>query len=197
MDLQKKLDALKEEYRLLEIEIREHEDKCSKLQYRRSDVEHEIVNVKREIVQQCGDLNLHDKFRLKEDLDQIGHMLSGLRKKYSLNLEIVDCIVEVEDIYKISVGGDLSNYKITICTSSEIVKSIVRKCFTQKAHCYGDEESALEKTTRTEWYNGPYSCCSRDFKYNVEETRVLYDERDEEQKKKFDLWIECGKDIIF
>ena len=195
MDLQKKLEALEEEHKLLTIEIRAQEDKITKLQYKNQDLEYEIMEVKRNIVQQSGELNLHDKFRLKEDLDAIGHMLKGLREKYSMNLEIVDC--EVEDIYKISLSGELSDYKITICTSSEIVKSIVRKCFTQKGHCHDDEESELEKTTRNSWYNGPYSCCSRDFKYNVEQTKVLYDEGDEEQKKKYDLWIGCGKNVIF
>ena len=195
MDLQKNLEALEEEHKLLRIAIREQEDKVSKLQYRNQDVEIEIMEIKRQIVKKSGDLNLHDKFRLKEDLDQIGHMLKGLRKKYSLNLEIVNC--EVEDIYKITMSGELSDYKITISTESEIVKSIVRKCFTQKGHCHDDEEGELEKTKRNQWYNGPYSCCSRDFKYNVEETKVLYDEADEEQKKKYDMWIGCGKDIIF
>ena len=190
MDLQKKIEALEEEHRLLTIQIREQENGLSKLQYRNQDLELEIMEAKRELVQQSGDLNLDDKFRLKEDLDQIGHILSGLREQYSMNLEIVDC--EVKDTYKISVGGELSNIKVTISTSSEIVKSIVRKCFTQKAHCYGEEESELEKTTRTEWYNGPYSCCSRNFKYNVDETKVLYNE-DEDQKKKYDMWIRCAK----
>jgi hypothetical protein len=190
MDLQKKIEALEEEHRLLTIQIREQENGLSKLQYRNQDLELEIMEAKKELVQQSGDLNLDDKFRLKEDLDQIGHMLSGLREQYSMNLEIVDC--EVKDTYKISVGGELSNIKVTISTSSEIVKSIVRKCFTQKAHCYGEEESDLEKTTRTEWYNGPYSCCSRNFKYNVDETKMLYNE-DEDQKKKYDMWIRCAK----
>ena len=190
MDLQKKIEALEEEHRLLTIQIREQENGLSKLQYRNQDLELEIMEAKKEIVQQSGDLNLDDKFRLKEDLDQIGHILSGLREQYSMNLEIVDC--EVKDTYKISVGGELSNIKVTISTSSEIVKSIVRKCFTQKAHCYGEEESDLEKTTRTEWYNGPYSCCSRNFKYNVDETKMLYNE-DEDQKKKYDMWIRCAK----
>ena len=194
MDLQKKLEALEEEHRLLTIDIREQEDKVSKLRYRKQDVEIEIMETKQELVQQSGGLNLNDKFRLKEDLDAIGHMLSGLREKYSMNLEIIDC--EVEDTYKISVGGDLSNYKVSICTKSEIVKSIVRKCFTQQAHCYGEEETDLEKTTRNTWYNGPYSCCSRDYKYNVEETKVLYNES-EEQKKNYDAWIQSGKNIIF
>jgi hypothetical protein len=195
MDLQKKLEALEEEHKLLEIEIRAQESNVSKLQYRRSDLEFEIMNIKRELVTQSGDMNLHDKFRLKEDLDQIGHMLSGLREKYSMNLEIVD--LEADDIYKISVSGELSDYKITISTKSEVVKSIVRKCFTQEGHCHDDEESELEKMARNTWYNGPYSCCSRDFKYNVEQTKVLYDESDEEQKKKYELWIRCGKNIIF
>jgi len=190
MDLQKKIEALEEEHRLLTIEIREQENGLSKLQYRNQDLELEIMIAKRELVNQSGDLNLDDKFRLKEDLDQIGHMLSGLREQYSMNLAIVDC--DVENTYKISLGGELSNIKVSICTKSEIVKSIIRKCFTQEAHCYGNEESELEKTTRTEWYNGPYSCCSRNFKYNVEETKVLYNE-DEDQKKKYDMWISCGK----
>ena len=191
MDLQKKLEALEEEHRLLTIQIREQENGLSKLQYRNQDLEYEIMEAKKELVNQSGDLNLDDKFRLKEDLDAIGHMLSGLREQYSMNLEIVDC--DVEKTYKISVGGELSDIKVSICTKSEIVKSIIRKCFTQKVHCYGEEESELEKTTRDTWYNGPYSCCSRNFKYNVEETKVLYDETDEVQKERYDRWIRCGK----
>ena len=45
MDLQKNLETLEEENQLLETEIREQEDKLSKLQYRRSDVEDEIMEV--------------------------------------------------------------------------------------------------------------------------------------------------------
>jgi len=194
MDLQKNLEALEEEHRLLRIAIREQEDKVSKLQYRNQDLEIEIMEIKRQIVNKSGDLNLNDKFRLKEDLDQIGHMLSGLRKEYSLNLEIIDCVVD--DIYKITMSGELSAYKITVSTESEIVKSIIRKCFTQQAHCYGEEETELEKTKRNQWSNGPYSCCSRNFKYNVEETRVLYNEN-EDQKEKYDMWLQSGKNIIY
>ena len=194
MDPQKNLEALEEEHRRLTIDIREQEDKRFKLTYRQQELECEIMELKRIIVNKSGGLNLNDKFRLKEDLDQIGHMLSGLREKYSMNLVLVDC--DVEDTYKISVSGELSDYKITICTKSESVKSIVRKCFTQKAHCYGEEESDLEKTTRNEWFNGPYSCCSRDFKYNVEETKELYNES-EEQKEKYDNWIQSGKRIVY
>jgi hypothetical protein len=190
MDHQTKLDALEEENRLLSIEIREQEDKRFKLTYRQEEVECEIMEIKRIILNQSGDLNLDDKFRLKEDLDQIAHMLSGLREKYSMTLEIVD--LEVEDIYKIVVSGELSDYKITISTKSEIVKSIVRKCFTQQAHCDDVEDTKLEKMARNVWHKGPYSCCSRDFKYNVEQTKMLYNE-DEEQKTKYDMWIRCGK----
>jgi hypothetical protein len=194
MDLQKNLEILEEENRLLSIDIREQEDKRFKLTYRQQELECEIMEIKRQIVNKSGDLNLNDKFRLKEDLDQIGHMLSGLREKYSLNLEIVHC--EAEDIYKISVSGVLSDYKITISTESEIVKSIVRKCFTQQAHCYGEKDTELEKMARNQWSNGPYSCCSRNFKYNVEETKILYNEN-EGQKEKYDMWIGSGKNIIF
>jgi len=194
MDLQKNLEALEEENRLLSIDIREQEDKRFKLTYRQEELECEIMELKRIIVNKSGGLNLNDKFRLKEDLDQIGYMLSGLREKYSMKLEIIDC--DVENTYKISVSGELSDYKITICTSSEIVKSIVRKCFTQQGHCHDDEESELQKTTRNAWYNGPYSCCSRDFKYNVEETKELYNES-EEQKEKYDNWLRSGKHILY
>ena len=192
MDLQKKLEMLEEEHRCLTIDIREQEDKLSKLQYRNQDVEIEIMETKQELVQQSGNLNETEKLVLKEDLDQIGHMLSGLREGYSMNLAIIDHQVDTLT-HDTTISGKLSNFKVTICTKSEIVKSIVRKCFTQKAHCYGEEESDLEKTTRTEWYNGPYSCCSRNFKYNVEETKVLYDESDEVQKGRYDRWIRVGK----
>jgi chromosome segregation ATPase len=192
MDLQKKLDALEEEHLLLTIEIRAQEDKVSKLQYRNQDLEDEIMQTKQELVKQSGDMNETEKLVLKEDLDQIGHMLSGLREGYSMNLAIIDHHVD-RLTHETTISGKLSNIKVCISTKSEIVKSIVRKCFTQKAHCYGEEESELEKTTRTEWYNGPYSCCSRNFKYNVEETKVLYDETDKVQKERYDRWIRCGK----
>jgi chromosome segregation ATPase len=192
MDLQKKLEALEEEHHLLEIEIRAQEDKVTKLQYRRSDLEDEIMQTKQDLVKQSGDLNETEKLVLKEDLDQIGHMLSGLREGYSMNLAIIDHQIDTLT-HETTISGKLSNFKVTIATSSEIVKSIIRKCFTQKAHCYGEEESELEKTTRTEWYNGPYSCCSRNFKYNVEQTKVLYDEGDKVQKERYDRWIRVGK----
>jgi hypothetical protein len=192
MDLQKKLDALEEEHLLLTIEIRAQEDKVSKLQYRNQDLEDEIMDVKQNIVKQSGDLNETEKLVLKEDLDQIGHMLSGLREGYSMNLAIID-YQDDRLTHETTISGKLSKIKVTIATKSEIVKSIIRKCFTQKAHCYGEEESELEKTTRTEWYNGPYSCCSRNFKYNVEQTKVLYDETDEVQKERYDRWIRIGK----
>jgi hypothetical protein len=194
MSLDKQLKTLEEEHGRLAVEIRTQESNLSELQIRQQELECEIMELKRIIVNKSGGLNLKDKFRLKEDLDQIGHMLSGLREKYSMNLVLVDC--DVEDTYKISVSGELSDYKVTICTKSESVKSIVRKCFTQKAHCYGEEESDLEKTTRNEWFNGPYSCCSRDFKYNVEETKELYNES-EEQKKTYDNWLRSGKRIVY
>lgn len=194
MDPQKNLEALEEENRRLTIDIREQEDKRFKLTSRQEEVECEIMELKRAIVNKSGGLNLNDKFRLKEDLDQIGHMLSGIRKMYSMNMALVDC--DVEDIYTISVSGELSDYKITICTSSELVKSIVRRCFTQEGNCHGNEESDLEKTTRNEWYTGTYSCCSRRFKYNVEETKELYNES-EEQKEKYENWLRSGKRIVY
>jgi hypothetical protein len=192
MDLQKKLEMLEEEHRLLTIELRTQEDKVTKLLYRNQDLEIEIMDVKQELVHQSGGMNETEKLVLKEDLDAIGHMLSGLREGYSMNLAIIDHQVDTLT-HDTTISGKLSNFKVTICTKSEIVKSIVRKCFTQKAHCYGEEESDLEKTTRTEWYNGPYSCCSRNFKYNVEQTKVLYDESDEVQKGRYDRWIRTGK----
>ena len=194
MDLQKKLEMLEEEHRLITIDIREQEDKLSKLQYRNQDLENEIMQTNQDLVKQSGDLNETEKLVLKEDLDQIGHMLSGIRKMYSMNMALVDC--DVEDIYTISVSGELSDYKITICTSSELVKSIVRRCFTQEGNCHGNEESDLEKTTRNEWYTGTYSCCSRRFKYNVEETNELYNES-EDQKEKYDNWLRSGKRIVY
>ena len=196
MDLQKNLETLEEENQLLETEIREQEDKLSKLQYRRSDVEDEIMETKRTLLAKAGDLNETEKLVLKEDLDQIGHMLAGLRQEYSMNLVIIDHQVDFLT-HEVTISGKLSNFKIAIATKSELVKSIIRKCFTQKIYCCGEEESELEKTTRNEWFNGPYSCCTRDFKYNVEETRVLCDETDEAQKKKYDVWIRSGKNIIY
>ena len=194
MSLEKHLELIEEEHKRLVVEIREQENKLSKLRYRNQELECDIMETKRAIVAKSGGLNLNDKFRLKEDLDQIGHMLSGLREKYSMSLKLIDC--EVEDTYKVSVSGQLSDYKITICTKSENVKSIVRRCFTQEEHCNEEEDSDLEKSTRNEWFNGPYSCCSRDFKYNVEQTKELYNEN-EDQKEKYDRWLDSGKNIIY
>jgi hypothetical protein len=195
MSLEKHLELIEDEHARLVIEIREQDSKLSKLKYRQEELELEIMETKRTLLIKSGGLNLNDKFRLKEDLDQIGHMLSGLREKYSMNLKLVDC--EVDDTYKISVSGELSDCKVNICTKSENVKSIVRKCFTQAPHCYeSDDESELEKTIRNEWYEGPYSCCSRSFKYNVEQTKELYNEN-EDQKEKYDNWISSGKHILY
>jgi hypothetical protein len=194
MSLDKQLKTLEEEHGRLAVEIRTQESNLSELQIRQEELEWQIMELKRTIVNKSGGLNLKDKFRLKEDLDQIGHMVSGIRKMYSMNMALVDC--DVEDIYTISVSGELSDYKITICTSSELVKSIVRRCFTQEGNCHGNEESDLEKTTRNEWYTGTYSCCSRRFKYNVEETKELYNES-EEQKEKYDNWLRSGKRIVY
>jgi hypothetical protein len=194
MSLEKHLELIEEEHKLLVVEIREQEDKLSKLKYRQQELECDIIESKRAIVAKSGSLNLNVKFRLKEDLDQIGHMLSGLREKHSMSLKLVDC--EVEDTYKVSVSGELSNFKVSICTKSENVKGIVRRCFTQQGHCHDDEESDLEKITRNEWFNGPYSCCSRDFKYNVEKTEELYNEN-EDQKEKYDRWLDSGKNIWY
>jgi len=194
MSLEKHLELIEEEHARLVVEIREKESNLTKLRYREEELECDILESKRAIVAKSGGLNLNVKFRLKEDLDQIGHMLSGLREKYSMSLKLVDC--EVEDTYNVSVTGQLSDCKINICTKSENVKGIVRRCFTQQAHCDGEEESDLEKSTRNEWFNGPYSCCSRDFKYNVEKTEELYNEN-EEQKEKYDKWIRSGKHIWY
>jgi hypothetical protein len=195
MSLEKHLELIEEEHARLVIEIREQDSKLSKLKYRQQDIEYDILETKRTLLANSGGLNLNEKFRLKEDLDQIGHMLSGLREKYSMSLKIVDC--EVDDTYKVSVSGELSNCKVSICTKSESVKSIVRKCFTQAPHCYeSDDESEIDRMTRNEWFNGPYSCCTRSFKYNVEQTKELYNEN-EDQKEKYDNWIRSGKNIWY
>jgi hypothetical protein len=195
MSLEKHLELIEEEHKRLVDEIRTNESNLTKLRYREQELECDIIETKRAIVAKSGGLNLNVKFRLKEDLDQIGHMLSGLREKHSMSLKLVDC--EVEDTYKVSVSGELSNFKVSICTKSENVKSIVRKCFTQAPHCYeSDDESELEKMIRIEWFNGPDSCCSRSFKYNVEKTEELYNEN-EDQKEKYDNWISSGKNIWY
>jgi len=167
-ELQNQLARLKETHQAIEKDIREYNSKLGSLEFEKDDLEINIGLVKDKILILSDVLTDDQESKLKDDISRIVKLHKNLDSEDSLTLKLVDNEIPGAD-YSISISGSLENCTITISTSSETIKNRIRKSFTQNTGCHDEN---VDNTHRTEWYMGPYGCCSRSFQCEVVDSHI-------------------------
>jgi hypothetical protein len=163
-ELRAEVIVLNEKYKEVLNEIKKYENITMNLYVDSNAIKGEIYGMEAKIRQLLPDLTYDEKKGIKLDLDHIGKIISiSDKSKLSIHLE------EHSVKWHTRIEGSVGDMKIIICTNSDIVKHIVRKCFTQSEGCLCIEEDTEEKKMeRLHWFNGRNSCCSELVEYDAE-----------------------------
>jgi hypothetical protein len=139
--------------------IRELKDIIGPLERKNLDITNEINQINKEICKLDGDLDEDTKRRLFHDFNKIEKRFHTWDRDDVVKIQL-NYVETSENIYSITMAGDVRTYIYTITTRSKKVMDVVRECFTNSRHSIDaveDDEGVkyhIKRMNETFWLHG-------------------------------------------